>query len=425
MGPLTRGSLIGRQPAMRIRHLRWYIAALLFAASMINYIDRQALSVVAPILTRELHLSPTQYAGILQWFLVAYTITYVINGWVVDRWGTRRSMAVFMAWWSASNMAHALASGVASLSVFRCLLGMGESGSFMASIKVASEWYPAKDRAVVNGLVNAGAAAGAVVAPPLVVWLATQYGWRFGFVATGALGFLWLVAWLLLYELPERHTRITPEELALIQQPVPAAVPTTGYFQLLAQRETWALLGARFLSDPVWWFYLFWLPKYLVEQRGFTMLQMGVLAWLPYLAADLGSIAGGIASGALIQRGWAAPRARRAVMLPCSLLMPLSIAVALVPSSTVAIALICVVLFAHMAWRTNLTTMTNDLYPRTVVGSVSGLIAFGTGLGGALFTNLTGHLVESYSYTSVFYIMGFLHPAALVLIVVLLKKRAE
>ncbi|QOY85480.1 MFS transporter [Paludibaculum fermentans] len=411
---------------MRIRHLRWYIAALLFAASMINYIDRQALSVVAPILTRELHLSPMQYAGILQWFLYAYTITYVINGWVVDRWGTRRSMAVFMAWWSASNMAHALASGAGSLSAFRCLLGMGESGSFMASIKVASEWFPAKDRAVVNGLVNAGAAAGAVVAPPLVVWLATQYGWRFAFVATGATGFVWLIAWLALYELPERHKRITAEELALIQAPAPAApVQAKGYLQLLALRQTWALLGARFLSDPVWWFYLFWLPKYLVEHRGFTLLQMGVLAWLPYLCADLGSVAGGLVSGALIQRGWAAGRARRAVMLPCALSMPLSIAVALTPSSGVAIALICVVLFAHMAWRTNLTTMTNDLYPRALVGSVSGLIAFGTGLGGALFTNLTGHLVERYSYTSVFYIMGFLHPAALLLLGVLLKKRRE
>lgn len=410
---------------MRIPHLRWYIAALLFAVSMINYIDRQALSVVAPILTRELHLSPTQYAAILQWFLVAYMITYVVNGWVVDRWGTRRSMAAFVAWWSASNMAHALAAGPQSLSVLRGLLGMGESGSFMASIKVASEWYPARDRAVVNGLVNAGASAGAVAAPPLIVWLATTYGWRFAFAATGAIGFVWMVAWLLLYELPERHRRITAEELALVREPAGPPAPKTPYLQLLARRETWALLGARFLSDPVWWFYLFWLPKYLVEQRGFTLVEMGVLAWLPYLCADLGSVAGGFASGALIRRGWPATRARCAVMLPCALLMPLSLAVARTPSSQACIALICAILFCHMAWRTNLTTLTNDIYPRPVVGTVSGLIAFGSGLGGTLFTNLTGRLVEHASYGGVFTIMGFLHPAALLLIVVLLKKRAQ
>jgi len=409
---------------VKIRHLRWYIAALLFAATVINYVDRQALSIVAPVLTRELHLSPMAYANILQSFLWAYTAMYLVSGVIVDRWGTRLALGAFMVWWSVANMLHAFVTSAFSLGAFRLLLGMGEAGNFMAAVKAASEWYPPKERAFVNGLVNAGAAAGALVAAPLVVWLYLRFGWRSAFVITGAMGLVWLVGWLLLYRLPDDHPLITQAELDLIRQPetVAAAGWDGSWFHLLALPQTWGLFTARLLSSPVWWFYLFWLPKYLVEQRGFTILEVGMLAWLPYLTADLGSLSGGAASGWLIGRRWPVLRARSGVMLPCAALMPLSLVIAFTPSNKVAMAAICVVTFAHMAWMTNLTTVTNDLYPKRVVGSVAGIAAFGNGLGGALFTAITGYLVQHVSYAAIFVVMGFLHPMAFVSFRLLVKR---
>jgi ACS family hexuronate transporter-like MFS transporter len=400
---------------MRIRHLRWYVAALLFTATVINYVDRQALSIVAPLLTRELRLSPVDYAAILQAFLYAYTVMYIVSGVLVDRWGTRLAESVFMAWWSAANMLHAFAGSAFSLGAFRLLLGVGEPGNFMAAAKATSEWYPPKERAFVNGLVNAGAAVGAIVAAPLVVWLNLRFGWRSAFVITGGAGFVWLLAWLFLYRAPERHPHITPEELALIRSADPVTAPDAAaprWIELLALPQTWGLFLARFLSSPVWWFYLFWLPKYLVEHRGFTMIEVGLLAWLPYLSADLGSLAGGLASGWLVRRGWTALRARAAVMLPFACLMPASIVVAFTASTALALGVICVVTFSHMAWMANLATVTNDIYPKRVVGSVAGIAAFGNGLGGAIFTAITGYVVQTFSYDAIFVVMGFLHPAA-------------
>jgi ACS family hexuronate transporter-like MFS transporter len=319
-----------------------------------------------------------------------------------------------MVWWSVANMLHGFVTSAFQLGVFRFLLGAGESGNFMAATKATSEWFPAKERAFVNGLVNAGAAVGAIVSGPLIVWLYLRYGWRSTFVITGMLGILWMVAWLSFYYLPQRHPRITSEELALIEgaDTVPAVRKKIRWRELLQVRQTWGLFAARFLSSPVWWFYLFWLPKYLVEQRGFTMQQMGMLVWLPYLCADLGSISGGLLSGYLIKNKTEVLRARRISMLPFAMVMPLSLLIPFTASTTVAMAVICVVTFSHMAWMTNLMTVTNDIYPRQVVGSVAGIAAFGNGLGGALFTWLTGQLVQHFSYSVIFIIMGFLHPAA-------------
>ncbi|HTM48184.1 MAG TPA: MFS transporter [Bryobacteraceae bacterium] len=406
--------------------MRWYIAALLFTASVINYIDRQTLSIVAPVLTRELGISPIEYSNILQAFLIAYALMQLGSGILVDRWGARISLAVFMAWWSLSNVLHALARSAFSLGVFRFLLGAGEPGNFMAAFKAISEWYPPKERAFVNGLVNAGAALGAIVATPLVAWLTVRYGWRTSFVVTGCLGFVWLAVWLLLYQRPEEHRWITSAEMTVIRQEETGAesahpAATLSRSELFRYPQTWGLLLARFISDPVWWFYLFWMPKYLVEQRGFSMVEMGMLAWLPYLSADLGSVSGGLVSGYLVNRKWQPLNARAAAMLPCALLMPLSVLIALTPSPALALVLICVVTFAHMGWKTNLMTVTNDIYPTRVVGSISGAIAFGSGLGGTLFTNLTGQVVERFSYTWIFVIMGFLHPAAFVVFRMLVR----
>ena len=411
---------------MKIRHLRWYVAALLFTATVINYIDRQALSIVAPVLTKELHLTPVEYANILQAFLYAYTLMYIVSGVIVDRWGTRLSLGLFMTWWSVANMLHAFVNSAFGLGAFRLLLGLGEPGNFMAATKVTSEWFPPKERAFVNGLVNAGAAVGAIISAPLVVWLYLRWGWRSAFVITGSFGLVWMIAWLLLYRLPEKHPRITKQELESIHGPERAAgaedAPKTRWLDLLGLRQTWGLFLARFLSNPVWWFYLFWLPKYLVEQRGFNMVQMGMLAWLPYLSADLGSIFGGLASGWLVKRQWPALRARTAVMLPFAFVMPVSVVVAYSTSTVTVFAVICLVTFAHMAWMTNLMTVTNDIYPKRVVGSVAGIAAFGNGLGGAIFTGITGYIVQAFSYNAIFIIMGFLHPAAFLLFRLLVNR---
>jgi len=387
---------------------RWGIASLFFFSTVINYIDRQTLSVLAPTLTKELAISDQQYANILTAFLAAYTVMYVGSGFLVDRWGTRRALSLFMVWWSTANMLHAFVRGPWSLAGFRLLLGAGESGNFMAASKGVSDWFEPKDRGFVNGLVQAGASVGAVIAPPVITTLAAFYGWRAAFVATGALGLLWLIPWLLL----TRHA---------VALPLPPG-PQRSWTEMLRYRQTWGLLLARFLSDPVWWFYLFWLPKYLVDQRGFTVLEMGFLAWMPYLTADLGSLSGGWLSGQLIKRGRAPVAARLTWMLPFAALMPLSMAIGFVESRNVALALICVVTFAHMGWKTNQATLTNDIYPREVVGTVSGLLAFGNGLGGTLFTALTGWMVVHFSYASVFVLMGLLHPLSYLLVRYLVRS---
>ena len=396
----------------KIPHLRWGIAALLFFSTVINYVDRQALSVLAPVLTKELGISNIEYSNILTAFLAAYTLRYVGSGFLVDRWGARLALSVFIVWWSLANMSHALAVGVWSLGALRFLLGLGESGNFMAAFRVVSEWYPAKERALVHGLIQGGAAIGAIITPPLVTWIYSLYGWRPAFLITGGLGFVWLVFWLLLYHSPDKHPRITDAERALVlAETVPTAQANSVSWRQLAQYpQMWGLMAARFVSDPVWWFYLFWLPKYLVEQRGFTMVEMGMLAWIPYLSADLGALFGGWLSGRLVARGRSVLSSRFAVMLPCALLMPVSLAIHQAPSRALTIALICVVTFAHMAWKTNQNTLTNDLFPKHLIGATSGLLAFGTGLGGTLFIWMTGHVVQGYGYGAIFIIMGLLHP---------------
>jgi len=396
----------------KIPHLRWGIAALLFFSTVINYVDRQTLSVLAPVLTKELGISDVEYSNILTAFLAAYTLMYVGSGFLVDRWGARLALTVFIAWWSLANMSHALAVGVWSLGALRFLLGLGESGNFMAAFRVVSEWYPAKERALVHGLIQGGAAIGAIITPPVVTWIYSLYGWRPAFALTGALGFVWLVLWLLLYYSPDKHPRITDAERALVlAETVPAAKASAVSWRQLAQYpQMWGLMAARFVSDPVWWFYLFWLPKYLVEQRGFTMVEMGMLAWIPYLSADLGALFGGWFSGRLVAQGKPVLSARLTVMLPCALLMPASLAIHHAPSRAVTITLICVVTFAHMAWKTNQNTLTNDLFPKHLIGATSGLLAFGTGLGGTLFVWMTGHVVQGFGYGAIFIIMGLLHP---------------
>ena len=403
-------------------NVRWRIAALLFAATVINYIDRQTLSVLASEITAELGISDIEYAQIVQAFLICYAGMYIVWGRIIDRWGTRVALAVSMVWWSLANAAHALSRGALGLGVFRALLGLGESGNFLAAEKAISEWFPPQERGFANGLVNAAASTGAILAPPLIVLIFTQWGWRVAFVVTGAFGFVWLVFWLRWYWVPSRHPRVTSDERVLIET-APGGPPrrTVRWIELFGFRQTWALFLARVLADPVWWFYLFWLPKYLSDERGFSIVAIGLTTWVPFLTADLGAIAGGWLSGRLIRRGMAPLQARKWVMLPAAAVMPLSLIVPTSDSSVVAVTAICVVTFAHMAWKTNLMTMTNDVYPTAVVGSAAGIVGLGSSLGGVVFTGITGVVVERYSYAAIFFVMAFLHPIALVVLHVLAR----
>ena len=409
-------------PAKPLPNIRWRVAALLFGATVINYIDRQTLSVLASEITGELGLSDIEYSRVVQAFLICYAAMYMVWGRIIDRWGTRLALAVSMVWWSLANAAHALSRGALGLGLFRALLGIGESGNFLAAEKAISEWFPPQERGFANGLVNAAASTGAILAPPLIVLIFTQWGWRMAFVVTGATGFLWLYFWLRWYWIPARHPRVTSEERALIET-APGGPPARQmlWAQLFGFRQTWALFLARVLADPVWWFYLFWLPKYLSDERGFGIVAIGLTAWVPFLTADLGAIAGGWLSGRLIRRGMEPVRARKWVMLPAATAMPLSLVVPASDSSAVAVTAICAVTFAHMAWKTNLMTMTNDIYPTAVVASAAGIVGLGSSLGGVIFTGVTGVVVERYSYAAIFFVMAFLHPAALIVLHVLAK----
>ncbi len=400
-------------------NLRWWIAGLVFICTVINYMDRQTLSVLAPRLTRELHLTNAEYGWISQAFLIPYTAMYIVAGLLIDRYGTKLVYGVAAVWWSVAAMLHAATSSVFGFSTVRFLLGTAESANFVAAQKVAAEWFPPKDRGTLNGLVQAGTVTGAVITPPIVIWMADAWGWRSAFLLTGALGLLWAIAWFWFYHLPEHHPRISAEELALLQadnllaaSPTHALAPAPKWIHFFHYPQTWGLLLARIISDPVWWFYLFWLPKYLTEQQGLSEQRMSYVVWIPYLISDIGSIAGGWYSGKLIARKMGTVAARKSVMFASVLLMPLGLLLLLKPATAFSLLIISVVLGAHSAWKTNLVTLTVDIFPRRVVATVHGIVATGGGIGGALFTSLAGIVIDKYSYAPLLVLMGVLHPLA-------------
>ncbi len=402
-----------------LNNLRWWIAGLVFLSTVINYVDRQTLAVLMPRLSKELGLSNTDYGLISNAFLLPYTAMYIISGLLIDRYGTKLIYGVAAVWWSVAAMLHAVTSSVFGFSTVRFLLGTAESANFVGAQKVAAEWFPPKDRGTLNGWVQAGTVTGAIITPPAVIWLADRYGWRSAFLFTGALGLIWAVAWFWFYHLPEHHPRISAEELALINPAETVTVsssdalaPSHKWLDFLRYPQTWGLLLARVISDPVWWFYLFWLPKYLTEQQGLSEQRMSYVVWIPYLISDIGSIAGGWYSGKLIARKLGTVASRKSVMLVSAGLMPLGLLLLLRPSTPLSLLLISVVLGAHSAWKTNLVTLTVDIFPRNVVGTVHGIVATGGGIGGALFTSLAGVVIDNYSYTPLLVLMGVLHPLA-------------
>jgi len=387
----------------RLSAYRWWILALLFFATTINYLDRIVFSVLIPAIRDEMHISNQEYGYLTGAFQMAYTIGFLFAGKLIDRFGTRAGYAVAIVWWSLAAGFHAVARTPLQLGFWRAMLGFGESGNFPAAIKAVAEWFPKKDRAFATGIFNAGTNVASMIGPPVFVLMNAVYGWRTCFLVTAASGFVWVIFWLLLHRNPP-----LPEEDRKKGQ--------IGWFQSLRYRQTWGFALGKFLTDPVWWFYLFWLPPYLYDARDFDLQQIGWALPVVYLMADFGSVGGGWISGYLIRRGWPNLRARRAAMALCAGAMPIAACAVFAPSPVLAIALVSVATAAHQGWSANLYTITSDVFPTQAVASVTGIGGCAGGLGGFLFSSIIpGIVVTHFGYVPMFVLMGVLHLSALFL----------
>jgi MFS transporter, ACS family, hexuronate transporter len=388
-------------------HMRWTVCALLFFATTISYVDRQVLSLLAKTLETEIGWTNIQYGNITSAFAAAYALGLLCTGRLLDKYGTRIGLAVAVTLWSVAAMAHAWAASALTFGIARVFLGLGESANFPACIKTVAEWFPKRERATATGIFNAGANVGATVAILAVPWLTKQWGWPAAFLTTGALGFIWLVFWIVIYRRPADHTKVSKDELSLIQSDPPDRLESTPWVRLLPLRETWTFSAGKFMTDGVWWFFLFWLPKYLQETFGLSLAQVVVPTLVVYIIADVGSVFGGWLSSSLIGRGWSLNAARKTAMLACALsVTPLFYA----PYSKhmwLTVAIISLAAAAHQGWSANLFTLTSDMFPRAAVGSVVGIGAAFGALGSVLMQQAAGYIVTlTHSYFLMFMICG-------------------
>jgi len=402
-----------------IPHLRWYIAVLLCFSSELNYLDRQTLSVLADTIQRELGLSTVDYGRITSSFLVSYAIMYAVGGRMIDWLGSRRGLMIFVSGWSIVNMLHALARTAMHFSIFRFLLGIAEPVNFPAGVKAVSEWFPVRERALAVGIFNAGTALGSAFAALIVPWIALTWGWRAAFVVTGAIGFVWVAVWALVYRLPQDHPWLSEAERKLIlPDSGPAADAGEGKVpvgRLLRMRATWGCILARVLTDPISFFLFFWTPKYFQQERGFNLADIGAFLWIPFVALTLGNLASGGIPRWLISRGWPLSRARKCTMLGVSAAMPvLCLLVTRVESPVSAVAIMTAIMFGHAAWGN--ITLPAEVFPKKVVGTVSGL---GGALGsvvGAITQYTIGWVVQNLSFAPVFAFCAFAYLLALGLV---------
>ena len=390
---------------------RWTICALLFAVTTINYMDRQVLSILAPTLQRELSWSESQYAAVVYSFTLVYAFGFLIAGRWLDRVGVRRGFATAVVVWSLAAIGHALARTTAAFSAARALLGLGESANFPGAIKSVGEWFPKDERALATGIFNAGTNTGAILTPLIVPWIALNWGWRWAFVVTGSLGFLWLLLWLALYRSPE----------ATSAAPAAHAAPAVPWLHLLRVRQTWAIVTGKFLADPVWWFYLYWLPKFLDARYGIKLAQVALPLITVYVIADVGSIGGGWLSSGLLKRGWTVNRARKTAMLLMALAIVPTALAPRVGSLWGAVLIVSVAAAAHQGWSANVYTLASDMFPPSAVASVSGIGGFAGAMGGVLFQWLTGRILDATggNYASIFAVCGFAYVTAWTIIHIL------
>ncbi len=404
---------------------RWRVCAMLLAATTINYIDRQVLGVLAPFLQDEIGWSEIQYGYIVMAFQGAYAIGLLCAGALIDRFGTRIGYALAISVWSLAAMGHALAASVAGFVVARFMLGLGEAGNFPAAIKTVAEWFPRRERAFAVGIFNAGSNIGAIVAPLMVPIVAAAWGWQAAFLCTGVLSAAWLVTWLAFYRTPDQHPKLSAAELAHIRSDPPEPAVKVPWLQLLRHRQAWAFVAAKFITDPVWWLFLFWLGKFLASEYELSLAKIGLPMIVVYLMADVGSIAGGWLAGRFMRLGWSANRARKSAMLVCALCVAPVILVTQVDNLWLAVGLIGLAMAGHQGWSANVLTLPSDMFPRQTVASVVGIGGFAGAFGGMGMSYFTGSQLQSTgSYGTIFLIAGSAYLVAL-LCVHLLAPRLE
>ncbi len=395
---------------------------MLFLATAINYLDRGALAVVSRKIREEFGLNEQDYSYSLVAFFLAYAIMYAGSGYLVDRLGSKRGFSLFIGFWSVAAMLHAAIQGTWSLAAARFLLGLGEPGNWPAAAKVVGEWFPARQRALGVGIFNAGSSAGAALSGLVIAALTNAFGWRTAFLCTGATGLAWLLAWWFIYDSPDRNRWLRASEYAGFRDevaPPEEARPAerrVDWRKLIAARGCWTLILARFFTDPVIYFVIFWLPEYLQKERGFNLTMIGRYGWVPYLFGGIGYVLGGWLSGRLMRAGWSLPNARKVVMLAGALCMPIAILAPYFPEAWMAIGATCFVTFGHAFWISNIQTLPTDLFHGSEVGTVSGFAGMGGAVGGMLANLGTGYVVRYFSYSPVFLMAGLMHPLSMFLV---------
>ena len=394
---------------------RWWIVWALFGSTVLNYFNRQTLSVLAPLISKELNLSHADLSHIFASFQISYALTWLLGGIFLDIVGTRLGLSIAVIWWSIVSVVTSFANSVSTFSAMRFLLGIGEGFNWPGASKGVAECFPPAERSMAVAIFDSGSSVGGAVAALSIPWIALQFGWRTAFAFSGLLGLGWLIWWLLVYPAPARGVcKQGPVERRSFQL----------WLTLFKRRETWAIVIGRALTDPVWWFYVFWLPQYLSDSRGFSLEKIALFAWIPFVAADAGNFAGGFASGALIKRGWPIMRARKCVCVVSCVPMLAGIPAALVQSPFWALTLICIALFGYAAWSTMGLTLPSDLFAPDVVASVTGLSGLAAGGVSTLFTLLIGALVDRFSYLPAF-IAGGTMPLLATLAVLLLIRTPD
>ncbi len=399
---------------------RWWIIGTLFLATTINYIDRQALSVAAPVIKEDLDISNEGYGWIVSAFLLAYAIMQFLSGRIVDKIGVKKGFNIAVIWWSIAAMLHALGRGVWSLGIARFLLGIGEAANYPTAMKAISKWFPDSEKSKAVGILNMGPGLGAIIAPPLMAWLILTVGWKIGFIVTGAIGFLWLILWNKIYYDPDIHPTITEKERELLPETIGSNKQVSWYY-FFKYREVWGIALSRFVSDGVFYFFVFWIPSFLSETKGMDLMAIGLFSWIPFLASDIGSLAGGWTGSYLIDRGWSIDRSRKCVIwIGAILVVPVALCV-FINSAAGAIAIISWALFSLQFKQSALFTIPIDLFSENDAATVWGISGSAGSFGAMLMTPLFGYMIDKMSYNPVIVTVSLLHILSAFIVVWMIK----